>query len=365
MIMGLIVLLVRILIKAWPYLLVIALVIWLAWTVVPSLENVLGGIELPDIPKVSESATKPQVGQTTGGAPGTYTVQKGDMLSKIAKEFDTSVAVLVELNKDRYPSLETNPGLIQHGWKLTVRSTSVSDSLPAPIPSATPQVVVTATENILGLKFHEIAPNAKVIAFSGPLGSEHETWANNFWYYVIFGGMEVGEAAYQAAEDAIIKEQLRVYGNTDFELNPRKEGIVDTYGDTRCAGFDTSEWPRKVADKLGEKGYTSRPNIDIDDLREKAIEQLRYDEIFFFHGHGKYDSIRFYKDEECNPCDLLPSDLPYEEGELENLRLVVLLACGDPPPRWPGLLGWIETTLKDGWRQGKRIWRFAERKTND
>jgi uncharacterized protein YkwD len=49
-----------------------------------------------------------------------YTVQSGDTLAKIAAANDTTVEKLVELNVEAYPSLESNPGAIEVGWKLKV-----------------------------------------------------------------------------------------------------------------------------------------------------------------------------------------------------------------------------------------------------
>ena len=51
---------------------------------------------------------------------GTYTVQPGDTLAKIASVHDTTVDRLVELNQETYPSLATDPGAIEVGWKIEV-----------------------------------------------------------------------------------------------------------------------------------------------------------------------------------------------------------------------------------------------------
>jgi len=60
------------------------------------------------------------------GLPVTHRVQPGDSLSKIAQQYGTTVEELVELNKDRYPSLVEDPGLIRAGWELVVSPQSVS-----------------------------------------------------------------------------------------------------------------------------------------------------------------------------------------------------------------------------------------------
>lgn len=47
-----------------------------------------------------------------------YRVVRGDNLSRIARRHGTKVARIVELNRDKYPSLESDPGLIRVGWVL-------------------------------------------------------------------------------------------------------------------------------------------------------------------------------------------------------------------------------------------------------
>ncbi len=56
---------------------------------------------------------------------GSYTVHQGDTLSKIAMAHGTTVQALVELNRDRYPSLATAPERIEIGWKLRMPSPDV------------------------------------------------------------------------------------------------------------------------------------------------------------------------------------------------------------------------------------------------
>lgn len=56
----------------------------------------------------------------------TYTVQPGDTMAKIASVHDTTVDRLIELNQETYPSLATDPGAIEVGWKLKVSGSSAS-----------------------------------------------------------------------------------------------------------------------------------------------------------------------------------------------------------------------------------------------
>ena len=55
-----------------------------------------------------------------------HIVKKGDWLSKIATRYDTTVPMIVEANKEAYPSLATNPDLIKNGWKLVIPTTTKS-----------------------------------------------------------------------------------------------------------------------------------------------------------------------------------------------------------------------------------------------
>lgn len=54
------------------------------------------------------------------GSGANYTVQSGDTLQQIALKNNTTVSAIVQLNKDRYPSLVTNPKAIRPGWELEI-----------------------------------------------------------------------------------------------------------------------------------------------------------------------------------------------------------------------------------------------------
>ncbi|MBF0409434.1 MAG: LysM peptidoglycan-binding domain-containing protein [Candidatus Riflebacteria bacterium] len=61
----------------------------------------------------------------------TYTVVQGDTLSELAEKYLGSwkkYTEIVELNKEKYPSLAKNPDLIHIGWKLKIMADESADS---------------------------------------------------------------------------------------------------------------------------------------------------------------------------------------------------------------------------------------------
>lgn len=66
-----------------------------------------------------------------------YTVRAGDGLTAIARAYGTTTAQLQAWNADRYPSLATNPNVIEPGWVLTVSGDP--GVTPLPVPTATPR----------------------------------------------------------------------------------------------------------------------------------------------------------------------------------------------------------------------------------
>jgi nucleoid-associated protein YgaU len=75
----------------------------------PDFSNVVGG----------SSSTAAAPPSAPAAAPRTYVVQKGDSLSKIAKQFFGSTTEwrrIYEANQDRIK----DPDVIQPGWKLTI-----------------------------------------------------------------------------------------------------------------------------------------------------------------------------------------------------------------------------------------------------
>ena len=83
-----------------------------------------GGGAFSPAPSESASpdpASSPSVDPTASPVAGTtYTVQRGDSLSSIARRFGTSAQQIQTWNAARYPSLATDPGTIEPGWVLIV-----------------------------------------------------------------------------------------------------------------------------------------------------------------------------------------------------------------------------------------------------
>jgi len=95
-------------------------------------------------PSASASASEapsavPSVGSTPTPIAGTeYTVRAGDSLAAIARAYGTTTTQLQAWNADRYPSLATDPNVIEPGWILLVSGDPNVTPRPGPIsPPAT------------------------------------------------------------------------------------------------------------------------------------------------------------------------------------------------------------------------------------
>jgi LysM repeat protein len=78
------------------------------------------------------AVTTPALTAFAASPAGTYTVVRGDSLSRIAFRNHTTVAQLVALNKGRHPSLARNANLIYAGWVLTLGAPVAPPAPPAP-----------------------------------------------------------------------------------------------------------------------------------------------------------------------------------------------------------------------------------------
>jgi len=91
-------------------------------------------------PSASPSRAPTATPGQTPGAGTTYTVQRGDSLSAIARAYGTSPEQLQAWNAERYPSLAGNPNVIEPGWVLVVSGDPGVTPRPTPTPvPATPR----------------------------------------------------------------------------------------------------------------------------------------------------------------------------------------------------------------------------------
>ncbi|NDJ52711.1 MAG: LysM peptidoglycan-binding domain-containing protein, partial [Chloroflexi bacterium] len=118
------------------------------------------GITNPDLVFAGQVLTIPNGAEATGGGQTEYTVAAGDTLFRIARNFNTTVDALVQLNN------LTNPDQIEVGQVLVIPGTGgpVDASTPAPADTPTPQETLTHTvqpgETLfrIGLQYNTTVP---------------------------------------------------------------------------------------------------------------------------------------------------------------------------------------------------------------
>lgn len=95
------------------------------------------GVEVANVDTSNESTASSTATVTSSStetattSTSTYTVVSGDYLRSIAARYLGSgdrYTEIVELNKDKYPSLATNPNLIYPGWSLTLPGDSTAST---------------------------------------------------------------------------------------------------------------------------------------------------------------------------------------------------------------------------------------------
>jgi peptidoglycan/xylan/chitin deacetylase (PgdA/CDA1 family) len=100
-----------------------------------------GATNAPSSATPTDEPTATPTAQPSASAPmdgTTYTVRPGDSLAAIAGSFGTTTPQLQAWNSGRYPSLASNPNLIEPGWVLTVSGHPGVTPIPAPAPTAPP-----------------------------------------------------------------------------------------------------------------------------------------------------------------------------------------------------------------------------------
>jgi peptidoglycan/xylan/chitin deacetylase (PgdA/CDA1 family) len=101
-----------------------------------------GGTFSPLPTESGDPGATPTPSDDPTGSPGTgttYAVKAGDTLSSIARAFGTSSPQLQAWNASSYPSLVTDPGIIEPGWVLIVSGDPGVTPLPTPATTPTPR----------------------------------------------------------------------------------------------------------------------------------------------------------------------------------------------------------------------------------
>ena len=106
--------------------------------------SAIGGTFTPSPSASADPSQRPSGSPATSAPPtdapetgATYTVQRGDSLATIARAYGTTTQQLQAWNHERYPSLATDPNVIEPGWVLIVSGDP--SATPRPMPTQDPQ----------------------------------------------------------------------------------------------------------------------------------------------------------------------------------------------------------------------------------
>lgn len=123
----------------------------------------VGGVEVKNT-KRKNNKRKPSKGSTVARpSASSYTVQRGDSLSKIAKKHGMSLKELIELN----PQI-TNPDIIYVGDAVRLRSSSTSNSSKNSTKAKARPTTVMAEESPVEVQVPDVNPDEVVRSLIGP-----------------------------------------------------------------------------------------------------------------------------------------------------------------------------------------------------
>jgi len=207
------------------------------------------------LPAVTSDSPTPTALPPTPSASAAYRVRRGDTLCEIARRLlgdPRRYQELVCLNKDRYPSLASNPNLILVGWELKLPGSAATD------PSSIAEAPSTPSTSSPGSSATSSAsPHAQPTTTTAP--SDAVTGSPAATTSSAAGGQLIGPG--QRVLHIGDSHTVGIYGST-IDAAMRETGAqVRTIG---VAGSSPSWWYQGTVTKCGyyarnEKGAVDRP----------------------------------------------------------------------------------------------------------
>ena len=188
-----------------------------------------------------------------------YTVQAGDTLQSIAQKNNTTVATLIDLNKSRYPQLESNPKTLRAGWELLIPTDSDTaveieallvrlaraaspPSTPAPPVPAAPNQKINDTVHYIfeGINNERSSQKLKPLTFDANLNNIAQVRSNDMISRQYFSHTDpkTGQVLFQV----LLREQGYTYffaGENIAEI--RNQGTFVPTGFTVYARYSAQE----------------------------------------------------------------------------------------------------------------------------
>ncbi len=233
-----------------------------------------------------------------------YTIVKGDCLFKIARKLmgdENRWVELVELNKDRYPSLITNPDMIEVGWVLTIPGSSSSSSQVVSNSSNSSSNTSSNNSSNSSNTNTSSANNSSNSSSNSSSGTIGHTQAKDFYEL----GTRANNEYLPYTEDSARGEWIRKVGEIVKNTN--------TYGMKKsliiAQIINESGWmkPKKLHDFNNVIGINTdmgriKPSMQSSTWSKK--QTAGYNNVTQWNGEGKvvgtYESMRHYDSiEEC------------------------------------------------------------------
>jgi len=240
-----------------------------------------------------------------GGEERTYTVQPGDWLCKIARQLLGDAdrwRELVDLNKDKYPSLEKNPNLIYAGWVLRLPGGADSSA-----PSSSTSVAAGGEEGTVCVNGSTLnvrtGPWGKIIGSLNDGAKVKVIGTSGDWYKIDFNG----QTAYVHAN--YVSTARRPAGQVGVR-EPSNPGTPVTVGSGRFGAAPCSPMPGRTSSEYGPRdlfGHSYHYGIDLPVSNGTRLNALGDGVVVaagYESGGGNYVKVRYDNGVESFMCHL-------------------------------------------------------------